>query len=115
MHDDAVEGKANATSHSSNDVHMLKLINKLQDKIEKMNAKLDSQTNTPPRKNGNNGKGNRKHKTPDDASKRNNKFKYFWTHGACGHDSPDCKVKAPRHKDDATHDNKQGGSLAFCN
>jgi hypothetical protein len=34
---------------------------------------------------------------------------YCWTHGFCGHLSPDCQQKDSRHKDAATANNKMGG------
>ena len=36
--------------------------------------------------------------------------KYCWTHGLCHHTSNDCRSKADGHKDDATIDNRMGGS-----
>ena len=36
--------------------------------------------------------------------------KYCWTHGWCAHEGKDCNSKAEGHKDDATLDNKLGGS-----
>ena len=43
--------------------------------------------------------------------KRNpNQLRYCHTHGACNHDSPDCRSKAEGHKDEATFQNQMGGS-----
>ena len=39
---------------------------------------------------------------------------YFWTHGRCSHDSSDCQSKAPNHKNEATMQNKMGGSTYGC-
>ena len=36
---------------------------------------------------------------------------YCWTHGLCHHASKDCCTKAEGHKDDATLDNRMGGSV----
>ena len=40
--------------------------------------------------------------------------KYCWTHGACAHDSTSCNTPAEGHKNEATFDNKMGGSTAYC-
>ena len=45
---------------------------------------------------------------------RNHTDHYCWTHGACGHDSKDCKNKKDGHQDHATFTNKMGGSQSFC-
>ena len=39
--------------------------------------------------------------------------KYCWTHGACAHSSRECRSKATGHKDDATFENRMGGSTRF--
>ena len=39
---------------------------------------------------------------------------YCWTHGACGHPSNKCRNKKPGHQDNATLDNKMGGSTYYC-
>jgi uncharacterized phage-associated protein len=41
--------------------------------------------------------------------------KYCWTHGRGNHEGPNCNNKAPGHKDEATMDNKMGGSTYGCN
>ena len=40
--------------------------------------------------------------------------KYCWTHGGCNHYGPDCESKAEGHKDEATFQNKMGGSTKNC-
>ena len=45
---------------------------------------------------------------------RHNKSKYCYTHGACAHEGKFCKKKRQGHKDDATFDDKMGGSTAYC-
>ena len=47
--------------------------------------------------------------------KRKNVSKYYWTHGACFHDSRSCNNKSAGHKPTATFQNKLGGSTSFCN
>jgi len=46
------------------------------------------------------------------ANQPRNQFqsKYCWTHGLCHHHSKDCRTKADGHKDNATLDNRRGGS-----
>ena len=41
--------------------------------------------------------------------------KYCWSHGACAHSSSECNAKKEGHRDDATFENKLGGSTAYCN
>ena len=54
-------------------------------------------------------------RTPDDASfNRRVTTSYCHTHGACNHNSGACTTKAPGHQDNATMDNRMGGSNAFC-
>ena len=84
---------------------MFDMINK---KFEVLETQLKGETNKQPR-------GNCKRKTPDDASfNRRTTNKYCWTHGGCAHNSAECKAKATGHKDEATFENKMGGSKAFC-
>ena len=40
---------------------------------------------------------------------------YCWTHGACNHKSTECRNKSEGHKDEATKDNRMGGSTNFIN
>ena len=47
--------------------------------------------------------------------KRKNVSKYCWTQGVCSHDSSSCNNKAPGHQNNATFQNKLGGSTRFCN
>ncbi len=39
---------------------------------------------------------------------------YCWSHGGCGHHGRSCRDKQPGHQDDATFENKMGGSTANC-
>ena len=45
---------------------------------------------------------------------RTNTPKYCHRHGACAHKGKFCKGKRTGHKDNATFDNKMGGSTAYC-
>ena len=49
-----------------------------------------------------------------DPPRRRRGQKYCWTHGACNHNSSDCKSKAQNHIDTATFKNRQGGSNKGC-
>ena len=42
------------------------------------------------------------------------KKKYCWTHGNCAHDSRKCNSKGTGHKNEATFQNKMGGSEKNC-
>ena len=58
---------------------------------------------------------NRNRKTRDNPTwTRSVTDKYCWTHGGCNHEGKDCTTKALGHKDEATKENKLGGSKAFC-
>ena len=47
---------------------------------------------------------------------RNNRLRnYCWTHGRCNHKSSECNNKKRGHKDDATLQDKKGGSTKKCN
>lgn len=45
---------------------------------------------------------------------RMNTQHYCWSDGACAHTSSQCDSKQPDHKDEATINNKMGGSTAYC-
>ena len=45
---------------------------------------------------------------------RRNTSKYCWSHGACSHSSKDCNSKRDGHQDNATFENKMGGSTYYC-
>ena len=44
----------------------------------------------------------------------NNRKFYCWTHGRCNHSSANCRNKAANHKDEATINNRMGGSNKGC-
>ena len=45
------------------------------------------------------------------SSSNPNQCKYCWTHGWCNHFGKDCRSKADGHKDEATKNNRMGGSI----
>ena len=53
---------------------------------------------------------------PSTLRKRKRTDQYCWTHGACAHQSKDCKptFRKNGHKENATFTNKQGGSTLYC-
>ena len=72
---------------------------------------------------GNNGSGygsgygdrNHNRRTPDNANfARRITESYYWTHRGCNHILADCTRKASVHRDDATRENRMGGSNDFC-
>ena len=52
-------------------------------------------------------------RTPNAPKNPRRKF-YCWSHGACGHKSPDCRNKKDGHQDNATFTDKKGGSTKGC-
>ena len=97
--------RANAIQSDPIQLEILKLLQQMQQSL------TTTDTNT-----GNNRRGKKiPKKTPDNASfNRSQTDKYCWTHGACGHLSSGCRAPAAGHKEDATFQNRMGGSNAFC-
>ena len=61
--------------------------------------------------------GGRQHarKPPENVTfNRKQTNKYCWTHGGCNHTSSECNARANGHKENATFDDRKGGSNAFC-
>ena len=108
---------ANAVSQDSVQLEILQLLKDIRadmkqttNAITPKNPKGNSSTTKNPRITVKPG-----FKTPDDFRGRRWKtHKYCWTHGACGHGSSDCVQKAEGHKDEATFQNRMGGSNACC-
>ena len=70
--------------------------------MQEMQAKLNSTTGC---NNNNTNRNNRRQR---------NKTKYCWSHGACAHNSASCQSKKEGHQDNATFNNKMGGSTNYC-
>ena len=51
--------------------------------------------------------------TNNNGKKKRTTNKYCWTHGACAHLSKDCRSKADGHQDDATFQDRMGGSTRW--
>ena len=78
-------------------VQMMEQMNTLQQKLQNnSNPPATTPTNNPRRR------------------RRTNFTFYCWSHGACAHPSHECKSKRPGHQDQATFQNKMGGSTAYC-
>ena len=96
----------NAVNSLSVQTETLKVLTQLQEQLKRLTNEVKY----------NRSKKRQNRKTPDDASfNRTNTDHYCWTHGMCNHKSNACTHQAPGHKSDATKDNKQGESKAFCN
>ena len=88
-------------SHTANSVtnaEILKLVMQLQQQILDMGKEKQAVETKKPKSN----------------FIRNQVHKYCWTHGACGHESRQCKNKKEGHRDEATFSNRLGGSDQFC-
>ena len=107
-----IQQQVNAVQSDPVQLEILKLLQQMQQSM---------MTTAPQNNNNNNNTGQRNNrrqtrKTPDNVSfNRNVTNKYCWTHGACGHTSAQCRLKASGHQDTATLENRLGGSNAFCN
>ena len=74
--------------------------------------------------NNNNGSNNNNRNTNNNNNSNNNNNRsskflrdvshYCYTHDACSHDSKDCFKTNNNHNNNATFDNKMGGSTAYC-
>ena len=104
-----LEQKVNTTPADSVQMQMLQILQQIQQDLQRNHNSNDTNNNN----DTNQARTHRK--TPDNARRaRGDTTKYCWTHGACSHGSADCKMKAPGHKDEATFENRLGGSNAHC-
>ena len=84
------------TEHSVNATQQDKIQLKMLQILERIDSKLDASN-------------------PNDRKRiRRILDHYCWTHGAGNHKSCDCRNKKEGHKDNATFDNRMGGSNAYC-
>ena len=79
----------------------------MQSMVNQMQSFQQQQINT----NNNNRRNNRRGNRPSSSTGNPNQSKYCWTHGLCSHKSRDCRTKADCHQDDATRENRIGGSM----
>ena len=114
----AIHPQANAMQGDPIQLEILKLLQQMQ---QSMMVTPSQQSNDGNNNNGGNNKNRQRgrrrqpHKTPDEAS-FNRRFtnKYCWMHGACGHNSKECNIRATGHQEAATLEQRLGGSNAFC-
>ena len=86
----SVSHSANATSNED----LLKMIQQLQNKIDALSTSSETPTKKP--------------------FIRNQTHRYCWSHGACGHDGKHCRNRKEGHQENATFDNRMGGSTQYC-
>ena len=92
---------ANATISTSDamQLQMLELIKNLQEEVKTLKTGTTSNS----------------YAANKSQRKRTNTTKYCWSHGACTHSSKECNKKKTGHQDEATFNNKLGGSTYYCN
>ena len=106
-----VSESVNLSAENNYQMEMLKLLRSMQNEINTLKQGNNSNSS---KTTSNRNKG-KKQKTPDNPSfTRRVTTSYCWTHGGCAHDSASCTARAQGHKDNATFDDKKGGSKAFC-
>ena len=100
-----IQHHANAMQSDPVQLEILKLLQQMQQTLTTTDASK-----------GNIRRGRRTpKKTLDNASFNHSQTdKYCWTHRGCGHLSSTCCAPAQGHKEDATFENRMGGSNAFC-
>ena len=105
-----ISESANLSTENNYQMEMLKLLRAMQTEIKNLQQGHEKNTSNPT---SNRRKG-KKTKTPENPSfTRRVTTTYCWTHGGCAHDSASCTARAQGHKDDATFNDKKGGSKAF--
>ena len=108
----------NATLENNLSAQMANMFKKVQAQLDQMKKEMKAKP-TPVEGGSNenaNGGNKKKRKTPDNPTfNRRTTSKYCWTHGGCAHNSNECTAKAEGHVDNATFEDKKGGSKAFCN
>ena len=90
--DMTITPSANATTQDAIQLKMLEI-------LERIDKKLDDPSRIPSKK--------------KQRVRRILDF-YCWTHGAGNHKSCDCRNKKPGHQNNATFENRMGGSKAYC-
>ena len=101
-----INNNANAVVQSNIQKQTAELLQSLQKDLQHFKDQLKT--------NGANPKKRSNKKTDNPTFARLGTSKYYWTHGACNHNSNECNRKAPGHKTNATKASNLGGSLAFC-
>ena len=103
---DATSQSANATTVSDLTVQTL------QRQMEMLQSMMTQLQCMPANNSNGNFRRGRRSRQPQHGPTRNpNQCKYCWTHGLCSHFGRDCRSKAEDHQDEATKDNRMGGSV----
>lgn len=107
----------NVTTTDAVAMKILELLQELKDDMKANRKRPPSTNNGGKNKGGNsnddkNAGGNNQNKKKK--RRRTNISKYCWSCGAWNHPGKNCRFKKPGHKDDATFENKMGGSLLYC-
>ena len=100
----------NSTNDSN--AQLLRVIQQMQEQLMNLSSNNSGRPGGRPRNDRR--PGNREQRDQRTPRPRSNISMYCWTHGACTHCSLDCNNKATDHKDDATFENKMGGSTLYC-
>ncbi len=100
-------GTDNTTPSVNSTVLVLTLqtIQKQMEIMQSMMAQMNKMTN-----NSHSNSTNRPKNSCAQQPRNQYQSKYCWTHGLCHHHSKDCRMKANGHKNEATVDNRMGGS-----
>ena len=124
-----------AINRTSNDTVQLEILKLLREMRDDNNSNRNSNNNSNNGRNSNNNSGrnsnnnnngsnnnNRNTNNNNNSNNNNNRSSkfvrdvshYCYTHSACSHDSKDCFKADNNHNNNATFDNKIGGSTAYC-
>ena len=96
------EPTLNSVSSDKVMLEMVKLLKEIKDDMKEVKSNNKRKRNSQNNNNNNN---------------NNNRFKrdkYCWSHGACNHDSKSCRRRLEGHQEEATFNNRMGGSNRFC-
>ena len=94
------EPSMNTVSSDKVMLEMMKLLKEIKDDMKDVKS--------------NNNKQKRNSQNNDNNNTRYRRDKYCWSHGACNHDSKNCRKRLQGHKEEATFNDRMGGSDKFC-
>ena len=112
-------------NHFQNQINIMKMehkkeVDSLRQQVQQVkqnsgnSGRQNNKRNNDQRKGGDADENEEKKKYWEGPRFRTDISKYCWTHGACNHTSAECGRKAPKHKSNATFQNKMNGNMAFC-
>ena len=102
VNEDMSDHVANYTANTNIQMEVFKVLQDIKNDMKVMQSKAPSETPNGSKKQGKRRTGSNKTK------------KYCWTHGLWNHTSQECGVRKEGHQEDATMDNKMGGSEKGC-